>query len=108
MVDLEDLGATLAMLAVVRPKLLSLSVVVSLSNSQLLRPSGTTPVLLVESLKDGLVASAAVPCELLLSAVVAVVLTSLVALVMLVRSPVVFLLEVRLEMVAHPVVVLSR
>ena len=53
-------------------------------------------------------ASEAVLCELLLSPVVAVVLTSLVVLVLLVRSPVVSLLEVRLEMVAHPVVVLSR
>ena len=53
-------------------------------------------------------ASAAVPCELSPLVVVAVVLTSLVVLVMLVQSPVVSLLEVRLEMVAHPVVVLSR
>ena len=77
MVDLGDLAATLAMLSVVLPQLLFPFAVVSLANSQLLRPSGTTPILLVGSLKDGLVASAAVPCELLPSVVVAVVLASL-------------------------------
>jgi len=100
-VDLGDLAATLAMLAVVLPKLLFSLAVASLSNSQLLRPSGTTPVLLVESLKDGLVASVAVPCELSPSVVVAVVLASLGVLGL-------SLVVVHLEILLHPVVVLSR